>query len=165
MKAVAAGDEVARELPFRAVDAEGDARPIGENIVQGDILGRVNRRRADRGAAVHKVLGDLGLAIDHHRLAGHVFERNALADAVDADLDAVMHQAVAMHAGADAGLVEQVHRDLLDHAGTDATEHVVGGLPLENDVIDAVLVKELAEQQPCRARSDNGDLGAHAATL
>ncbi len=165
MKTVAAGDEVARDFLLRAVGAEGDARPVSENIAQGDILGGVDRRRADRGAAVHEILGDLGLAVDHHRLAGHFLERNAVADAVDANLDAVVHQAVAVHAAADARLVEQVHRDLFDHAGADAAEHVLAGLALENDVVDTVLMKELAEQQSRRARPDNGDLGAHATTL
>ena len=75
-----------------------------------------------------------------------------MAGAVDADLHAVMHETVGMHAGADPGLVEQVHRDPLDHAGTDAAEHMVGGLPFQDDVVDAILVQELAEQQTRPAR-------------
>ena len=70
----------------------------------------------------------------------------------NADLDAVVHQALAVHARADAGLVEQVHGALLDHAGADAAEHVLAGLPLEDDVVDAVRVQQLAEQQSRRAR-------------
>ena len=38
---------------------------------------------------------------------------------------------------------------------------VFAGLPLEDDVVDAVLVQELAEQQPRGAGADDGDLGAH----
>jgi hypothetical protein len=34
-------------------------------------------------------------------------------------------------------------------------------LPLHDDVIDAVFVQELAEQQTSRAGADNGDLGSH----
>ena len=49
----------------------------------------------------------------------------------------------------------------LDHAGADAAEHVLAGLPLQNDVVDAVLMQELAEQQSRRAGPDDGDLGAH----
>ena len=65
-----------------------------------------------------------------------------------------------MHAGADAGFVEQVDRDLFDDAGADAAEHVLAGLPLQDDVVDAVLVQQLAEQQARRPGADDGDLGA-----
>ena len=73
-----------------------------------------------------------------------------------------MHKAVCMHARADAGLVEQVDRDLFDDAGAHAAKNVFVGLPLEDDVVDAMLVQELTEQQSSRAGADNGDLGAHA---
>ena len=131
------------------------------DIVQGHVLRRVDGRRADRRAAVHQVLGDLGLAVDHHRLAGQLLEGDAVAHAVDADLDAVVHQAFAVHARADAGLVEQIHRALLDDAGADAAEHIVAGLPLQDDVVDAGAVQQLPEQQAGRAGADDGDLGAH----
>ena len=67
----------------------------------------------------------------------------------------------AVHARADAGLVEQIDRDLLDHAGADAAEHVVAGVPLEDDVVDAGLVQQLAEQQAGRTGADDGDLRPH----
>ena len=87
-----------------------------------------------------------------------------MADAVDANLHAFVHEAVLVHARADARLVEQIDRDLLDDAGADAVEHVFAGLPLQNDVIDAVLVEELTEQEPRRAGSDDGDLRSHASS-
>ena len=65
-----------------------------------------------------------------------------------------------MHARADARLVKQIDRDLLDDAGANAAEHVFAGLPFENDIVDAMLVQELTEQESGRAGSDNGDLGA-----
>jgi hypothetical protein len=81
--------------------------------------------------------------------------------AVDANLYAFMHQAILMHVIADARFVEQVHGDLLDDAGADPTEHVFGGLPLEDDVVDALSVQQLAEQQSRRTGADDGDLSAH----
>ena len=129
--------------------------------MQGDIIGRVDRRRAGCRAAVHQVLGDLGLAVDHDGLAGQLLEVDAVAHAFDADLRPVMHEALAVHAGADAGLVDQIDRDLLDHAGADAAQHVLAGVPLEDDVVDAVLVEQLAEQQAGRAGADDRDLRSH----
>ena len=76
-------------------------------------------------------------------------------------IGAVVHQALAVHALAGAGFVDKIDRDLLDHAGADASEHVLGCVPLDDDVIDAVLVQQLAEQQSGRSRADNGDLGTH----
>ena len=69
-----------------------------------------------------------------------------MARAVDANLHAVMDETVGMHPGADARLIEQVHRDLLDDAGADAAEHVIGGLPFQDDIVDAAFVQKLAEQ-------------------
>ena len=51
---------------------------------------------------------------------------------------------------ADAGFVEQVDRGLLEHAGADAAQHVLAAAPLEDDVVDAGLVQQLAEQQARR---------------
>jgi hypothetical protein len=70
-----------------------------------------------------------------------------------------------MHAGADAGLIEKVHGDLLDHAGPHAAEHMIGGLPFQNNVLDAVSVKELTEQKPCGAGADDDDLRSHILKL
>ena len=83
-----------------------------------------------------------------------------MAHAVDANLHAFVHEPVGMHARADARLVKQIDRDLLDDAGANAAEHVFAGLPFENDIVDAMLVQELTEQESRRAGSDNGDLGA-----
>ena len=87
-----------------------------------------------------------------------------MAHAVDADLHAFMHEAVLVHARADARLVEEVHCDLFDDAGAHPAKHVFAGLSLEDDVIDAVFVEELAEQQSRRAGSNNGDLRSHASS-
>jgi hypothetical protein len=70
-----------------------------------------------------------------------------------------------MHAGADAGLIEKVHRDLFDHAGAHAAEHVICGLPFQNNVIDAVFMKELTKQEPRGAGADYDDLRSHISKL
>jgi hypothetical protein len=87
--------------------AEGHVRLVAKNIRAADVVSRVDGRRADRRAAVHEILGDFGLPVDHHRLAGQLLERDAMAHAVDADLHAFVHEAVFVHARADAGFVEQ----------------------------------------------------------
>ena len=90
---------------------------------------------------------------------------NAMALAVDANLHAVVDKAVTVHARADARFVEEVHCHLFDHAGADAAEHVFAGVSLDNDVVDAVALEKLAEQQSGRPGADNGDLSAHQFTF
>jgi len=63
---------------------------------------------------------------------------------------------------ADTRLVKQVDGDLFDDAGADAVKDVLAGLPLDDDVIDAVFVQKLSEQQARRAGTDDRDLGLHA---
>ena len=63
-----------------------------------------------------------------------------------------------MQALGDAQLFEQADRALFQHAGADPRQHVVAVLALENDVVDAVAMQQLAEQQAGRAGADDRDL-------
>lgn len=66
-----------------------------------------------------------------------------------------------MHMRADTRLVEQIDSYLFDDASADAAKNIFGGLPLKNDVIDAMLVEELTEQQSRRAGAYDSDLCSH----
>ena len=58
-------------------------------------------------------------------------------NAVGQDLEAVMHEPLALETRADAGLRQQVHADLLEHARANPAEHVLGALPLEQHRVHA----------------------------
>ncbi len=164
MEAVAAGDEVAVEALLSAVLAIRDVRLRAVEAVHGDVLGAVDRRQSRGGPGVHEVARELGLAVDQDALAaGQCVQIDSVPLAAGKDLEAGVHETLAMHSRADAGLVEQVDADLLEHPGADAAEHVVGRLPLEHDGIDARSVQELPQQQARRPGSDDRDLGAHVA--
>jgi hypothetical protein len=60
----------------------------------------------------------------------------------------------------DACLLQQAYGPLLDQAGTNPLEHVVRCVPLEDNVVDSMLVQKLAEQQPRRASPNDRDLRA-----
>ena len=75
--------------------------------------------------------------------------------AAEGEFDAVMHQAFAMRARAGADLIEQRHRALFEQAGADAAEHIVGRLAFQDDVVDAVAVQQLSEQQSRRPGADD----------
>jgi hypothetical protein len=54
---------------------------------------------------------------------------------------------------------------MLQNAGADALFNVRAALGFEDDGVDAVAVQKLPEQQACRARANDGDLGAHGGCL
>jgi len=89
---------------------------------------------------------------------------DAVAFALEQQLDAVVRQALGVGAGTHAGFFQQVHGDLFEHAGADAAEHVVGTALLDDDGVEAGGVQQLAEQQAGRAGADDGNLGTHGET-
>ncbi len=162
MVAVAAGDEFAVETLAAVVRAPGDEGAAAVEAADGHLLRRVDGFESGRGARLHQVARQFGLAIDEHR--GAASERaqvDVVALAVDQQLEAVVDQSLASHARADAHLLKQVGGDLLEDSGADAAPHVFGGLALDDDVVDAGLVEQLSEQQARRPRADDGDLGTH----
>ncbi len=76
---------------------------------------------------------------------------DAMARAAKGKLDAVMDKPLAVRAPAGADLIEQPHRAFLEQPGADPAKHVVRRLPLKNDVVDAVGVQQLPEQQTRRS--------------
>ena len=78
-----------------------------------------------------------------------------MADAAERQFDAVMNQAFAMRPLAGAHFIEQSHRSFLQQSGADTAEHIVRGLALQNDVVDAMAVQQLPEQQSRRSRAND----------
>ena len=73
----------------------------------------------------------------------------------------MVHRAFCLHPLAHTGLGQEVHRDLLQNASPDAAQHRVAALALDDDVVDAGLVQQLAEQQAGGASADDRNLGTH----
>ena len=162
MEAVAARDEVARELEVPAAVPVPHERMVAVEAVHADVLGVVDGNGAARRARRHQVPGDLGLAVDDHVLAaGEPVQVDALAAAGPADLDAGVDETLGVQARAHARFVEHRDRALLEDAGADPAEHVLGRALLEDDVVDAGALQQLSEQQAGGARADDGDLRAH----
>ena len=162
MEAIAAGDVVAIQAQPFAVAFEGHVGALTLQVVQAHLGGLVDGSGAAGFAGLHEVAGDLGLAVDHHRLAAaQALQVDAPALPGEGDLHAFVDQPVARHAPVDAGLAQQVDHTLFQHAGADAAEHVVRGLAFEDHVVDAGLVQQLAEQEAVRTGADDGDLSLH----
>src|SRR4051794_1714267 len=84
-----------------------------------------------------------------------------MALAVEAQLDALVDEALAVQAIAEAGLREQLDRALLEHAGADAVLDVLAAAVLEDDGVDPLEVEEVREQEPGGARAHDSDHCSH----
>jgi hypothetical protein len=71
-------------------------------------------------------------------------------------LDALMDQAFAVRALAGADLIEQCDGAFFEKAGPDAAKYIVRRLTLQDDVVDAASMQQLAEQKAGRPRADDG---------
>ena len=162
VKAVATGNKVAGNFKRLTVFLEPHTGLVGVKVQHLHLAGLVIRGQTGLRARVHQVAGDLSLSIDHHVLAaGERGQIHPVALTGKQHVKAAVHQAVAVHACAHTGLVEQVHGDLLEHASADAAQHVVRALALHNHRVDTGLVQQLAQQQTGGTCANNGDLGAN----
>ena len=137
----------------------GDSRRRSAEVVQRHVLGFVHTRRAARGARVHEIARHFGLAVDGDALAGQRLEIDAMALAAKADLHAVVDQPFGVQPARHAGALEHVDGARLEHASADTADHVFRAAPLQDQCVDALLVQQLAEQQPRGSRADDGYLG------
>ena len=81
-----------------------------------------------------------------------------MAAAAEAQLDAVMAQAFALHPLADAGFGEEIDRALLEHAGAHAMLDVVAVAALEHDRLDAGAVQQMRQHESRGTRAEDAYL-------
>jgi hypothetical protein len=82
-------------------------------------------------------------------------------DAIETHLDAVVHESFRAHPLSDAGLFEEVRDSPLDYAGTNSLQDVLIAATLEDDVVDALTVEQVSEQEARWTGADDYHLGAH----
>lgn len=88
-----------------------------------------------------------------------------MAAPVEAQLDAVVREALAVHALRRARLAQYVDGALLQDPGALAPLDVRAVAALQDDGVDSGVVQEPGEEQPGGARSDDADGGAHGYLL
>src|SRR5215472_3896966 len=159
MGAIAAGDEVAGDLPGLACLAVAQDRLAG-NALQGDIRDLEMDRSAIGEAGGDQVLHHLMLAVDRDGLAGEGLEVDAVTPARKADLDAGMAKPLALQAFAETRLLQEIDRALLQHTRPDAAFDIVPAAALQNDGIDACTMQQAGQEQTCRPGADDADLRA-----
>jgi hypothetical protein len=85
-----------------------------------------------------QVLDDFVLCIEGDGAPGQRTQVDTVALAAESQFNAVMQCALAAHAFADAGIVEDIHRALLQHAGTNGRFDIVAAARLKHDRRNAV---------------------------
>ena len=129
------------------------------------MYGYVGRVELDRAVGVQpcldQVLDDFLLPVDGDRApARERREVDAVTAPAEAELDAVMHEALARESVADAGALQQLDRRMLEHARADPMLDVVAASVLDDDGLDAFEVQEMRQEESGRPRADDADLRA-----
>ena len=158
MEPVAAGDEVAEDGFFGAVVAEVDFGGIG--VFDGDGGSFEEEGAASGEAGGDEVFDDLLLAVDGDAAAGEFGEGDAVAVAGEAQDNAFVNQAFAVHPGADSGVAHLLAGIMFHEAGADAAFDVRSGLGLDDDAVDTVQMQDLGEEEAGGAGADDADLCA-----
>src|SRR5918999_3532435 len=159
--AVAARPHLAAEVPLLALVPEAEQGAVGLDARRADVVDLEQQWCLRLEAGGDQVLYDLLLAVDRDPASAcELVERDPVTLAAEAKLDAVVDEALALQALADAHLDQEVHRPLLEHAGADASLDVVAAPILEDDGVDALKVEQVPEHQARRPRADYSDLRA-----
>ena len=110
-----------------------------------------------------QILDDLGLAVDDDAAAtGQLVHRHVVPLAVELQVDAAVHDRLAVQALGHARPLQQVDGPLLEHAGADARLDVLAASVLEHDRFDSRPVKQRGENQAGGTGTDDRDVSAQA---
>ena len=144
MEAVAAGDDAAAQLVALAVGDVADDGAVAVEVVDRHV-GRLEHDRVAGGeAGGDEVLDDLLLPVDGDRVADELVEVEAVAAALEGELDAAVGEALAVESVGDAELAQQGDARVLEHAGADPVLDVVA------------VVRARARRCRCRGRRAGG---------
>src|SRR6266849_2123026 len=121
-------------------------------------------RRGDRGEDSEPAEWILAAERRQHtgrdRVAAHAVEPVAAGDDVALEVDAVVHDPLAVHALADPCVAQQVGRSLLEHARPNPLLDVLSAAILDDDGLDSCNLEQAGERQAGRPRAHDPDLRA-----
>jgi hypothetical protein len=99
------------------------------------------------------------LAVDgDHATISQLAQRDAVALTAELEIDAVVHEPFAVHAGAEPEGPEQIDGSLLEHAGAQASLDVRTIATFDDDRLDAVGMEDVREREAGGTGPDDRDL-------
>ena len=144
VKAITAGNEIAVHLMRLAVLLIGQARLVGFDVMNGDIVAIKTQIAACGDTRIDQVFGDFRLAIDDNMLvARELFKIDLEALVFNRNIAALMHHAFARATLADTGFIQEINCALLQHARANTPLDIGAVFALQNDAGDSRLVEQL----------------------
>jgi hypothetical protein len=166
VEAVGADDVLAIDADDPVAGPVAHARRVRCDVVQRHVLGIVHDLAFEPVARLVEVARQLGLAVDHHRVAARILvEVDAVEHAVMGDLEPVVDLALAVHPLAALRCAHQFGEAVLQNPGADTGKHVLAAVFLQNDGVDALQMQELGQHEPGRAATDDANLNLHLCRL
>src|SRR5262245_13651161 len=165
VKAIAAAYEIALYLLVAAAITKADLRPRSGHVGEAHVVDLKQDLGALREPFRHQILDHLLLAVDGDALANQLAKIDVVQLATEAEMNAVVREAFALHALADAGVDQEIARPLLDQAGADAALDIITAAVLDDDRVDALAMEEMREHQARGPGTDYTDLCTHIALL
>ena len=162
MEPVARRNVIAGHLDHIAVFKVSNTRLIALNTLQANVFCLKNNLAAMGKTCGNKVLGDFGLAIDHHGCpTGQFFDVHMGALAVQADVDAAVDDAFFFHPRINANPFHQANRPHFQNTRTNAAFDIVAAFAFKDHRRNALHMQQMRQQQPGRAGPDNDDRNMH----
>jgi len=161
VETVATGNELAFQNARLARVLETDFG-FSLQVVDVDSLGLKKRRHTRGDSRGNQVLDHLVLRINCDGFsAGKIGEVDAMASAVESQLDSRVHQAFPPQSLADARFDKQIDGPLLQDARANALLDILLRVRFQNDRMNAPQVQQMGERKSGGSRSDNSNLGSH----
>ncbi len=160
VKAVATGNELARQSVRFAILYIGNGGRRAVEVVQPDILGFIDNDAAHPVPGRVEIPGDFGLPVNRDCPAvDQRVEVEPQGLAAKRDLDTAVRLALCVEALAHVRLSQQLDRALLEHARPDPAKHILATAPLEDDGVDSREMQQLRQQQAGGPATNDCDLG------
>src|SRR5258705_3226925 len=118
-----------------------------------DVRGTVPRDQPGGGSGRHQVARDFSLAIDRDMTPRGLAHIDAVACPAERYFDSVVGKAFRHQAIGDADRREDVHSALLQNTCANARQNVVGIPAFKDDVVHAIVMKNLSQQKAGGARA------------
>lgn len=146
MKAIAPRNEIASDFVFLPVTPETNCGRGRIEIPYYGVLDLEHEWTARRSSSSNQIFDNFVLPIDGDGAACKLGHIDSVTLAVKADIDAVMAKPHPVQPFTDANLSEQIYGVLLQNARPNTFDHIFLAAVLDNDRVDALKVKQMAEK-------------------
>ena len=148
MKAIAAGDEIARDFLGRAIFSVMNRWALGIGIMNGEIVHLKHNLSAGVETRLDKILHHFLLRVHGDGAAtGQLSHVDAVTASTETEPYSLMPQSLPLQARANAGIDHQVHRSLFQHTGPNTIFNILAAAALQNNRLDAVQVQQVGKHQ------------------